>query len=177
MYGLLHFSFSELKYRLQVLQNSGLRFGYNIERGEHVTPRYNSLQILKLDGRFTLYLTAFLFKTLKTKKPEYLYSILKFRHDCHLLKLRYVNTLTIYDHKLEKYKCCFEHNAVKLYNKYKDFYVNSSSAYIFSFKRRDRLLELQFLYTFSRRECNVIQNQLSHNLYLFVSVCFVLLVV
>lgn len=134
-----NFLSAALKNRLQVIQNCCLRFAYNINRRDHVTPFYISLGILKICGRFELQFSLMVFNVIKSKSPNYLYSLLIERSSVHDLQLRNTNLLTIPKHNTVKFEASFEYTASRIFNKYYSLFCDSSTHSLRN-KIKDRLL-------------------------------------
>ncbi|RZF41343.1 hypothetical protein LSTR_LSTR000057 [Laodelphax striatellus] len=66
-----------LSERLQRAQNYCLRFIFNLDRGEHITPFFNQLGVLTLKRFRSYHILMLLFKIISFKSPEYL--SIKFR--------------------------------------------------------------------------------------------------
>lgn len=109
---------NHFQHKLQLVQNACFRFSYNICRKQHITPYYNQLNILKLEGRFTLLYLTLLFKIMDTSLPSYLFKLLNYRTNIHTLNLRNINELTIPRHQSSLFKHSFYYMAPFLYNKF-----------------------------------------------------------
>ena len=118
-----------------------LFFSFSINRRDHVTPHYRHLEILKLEHRFCLLYSGFLFEIIKNNCPLYLYSLLKLRSSIHSKNLRNNNQFFIPQHKTNKFKSSFEYTAVILLNKYFNLFQNCHTSLTFKKKLRDTLLQ------------------------------------
>lgn len=98
---------SESKRKLQSLQNSCLRFSFDIIYRNHITSHYRRLILLKLEAKYTLNCAVLIYKVIKWKESEYLYNLLCFRSDC---PIPYLPHLSIPKHIIEKIP------AAKIYN-------------------------------------------------------------
>lgn len=139
-----NFLTTALKNRLQIIQNSCFRFAYNnIHYRDHVTPFYNSLGILKMNGRFELQFCLMLYNIIKNKTPPYLHSLLIERSNVHGLHLRHNNLLTIPRHNTFKFEGSFEYISSTMYNKYVSLFVTCQTRYMFQSKIKNLLLHSQ----------------------------------
>lgn len=59
---------------IQRVQNACARFCFNIAPRAHVTPYLNNSNLLKLQARRQLHFATLLFKIIKTRSPDYLYT-------------------------------------------------------------------------------------------------------
>lgn len=133
-----------MQHRLQIMQNSCLRFVYtHINYREHITPVYNLHNILKIDYRFELRLAILIYKVCISNMPKYLFNLLVKRSDVHNLNLRSVNQLAIPKHSTSKFKASFDYKACVIFNKYIDFYFSCPSAYSFKNAIKNKLLNEQ----------------------------------
>jgi len=126
--------------RIQVLQNSCLRFTYGFRRREHVTPFLLRSGWLCMRDRRLLHVTTFYHKILTEKTPPYLYDKITFRTDVHNINIRHKHVLTIPTHKLQLFKRSFSYTIANIYNKIS---FNLKSLTILSFKKRLKCLLLE----------------------------------
>ena len=66
---------SEIRSRLQVLQNSCVRYVKGLRRDDHVTPSRASLGWLRTDSRRLYFMAIILYKVMRMHLPEYLESL------------------------------------------------------------------------------------------------------
>lgn len=128
--------------KLQMLQNSCLRYAHNIPRYDHVTPHYNQHQILKIENRFVLLFCSMLYKVLNTHIPDYLLLLLIKRSDVHNIQLRNVNSYDIPKHRTTKFKSSFSYIAASFCNRYVQSF-SIDSFLVFKRKLRCTLLSAQ----------------------------------
>lgn len=146
-YGLtVYYSFLtlEFKNKLQLAQNSCIRFVYCVSKFDHITPIYEVNSHLKIESRFMLLFGVFLFKIFKNKQPEYMWNYIVPRQELHNLNLRNLVRFDIPHHVTKKFECCFAYLAVKLLNS--DSYFNlmeGKSLITFRIAYKKYLLELQ----------------------------------
>ena len=74
---------SKDKVRLQRLQNSCLRYSYNLRKYDHISDKLTDSKWLNLDERFRVHMACFVFKVETMKTPKYLYDKLIKISDVH----------------------------------------------------------------------------------------------
>ena len=131
------------KRKLQILQNNCMRFSFDIPRREHITPYYNRLRILRLEGRFTLLLGCLLFNILRSGLPCYLYVLLVRRHFQMSRCLRTIDSFSVPKFRSSKYCSCFTYVAVKTLNYYLNLFDCVKSLNLFKKLLRDEILSRQ----------------------------------
>ena len=104
------------KYSLQKLQNSCLKFSYNLRKFDHVTPLFLSSKWLNLEKRYQLHMSTLVYKVLQTKCPGYLFDRLVRGSAVHDRQTRYCQKLTIPRHRTAQYQRSFSYNGAKLFN-------------------------------------------------------------
>lgn len=129
--------------KIQVLQNSCLRYSYNIDKRHHITPHYNSHDLLKIDYRFTLLFSCLLFNIVNQHSPVYLYNLLERRSQAHDVNIRTSDSYSIPKHQTKKYESCFSYLAPKLLNEFHDTFVSCPTMSQFKHKIKQRLLMKQ----------------------------------
>ena len=65
----------ELRTRLQILQNSCVRYVLAVRADEHITPHRSKLGWMRTDTRRDYFMAVILYKTLRDRKPDYLFEI------------------------------------------------------------------------------------------------------
>lgn len=131
----VYYSFltNEYAHKLQKVQNCCLRFSYNINYRDHVTPHFNHLNILKNENVFLMQYMQLLYNILKSNNPKYLSEMLIKRCDIHQRDTRSSQLYTIPQHNTAKFKNCFTYKAAEILNKYHSLYISSQTST--SFKR------------------------------------------
>lgn len=127
--------------RIQVLQNSCLRFAYGVRRRQHISSKLLESGWLNMYHRRILHMLCFYFKIIQTRTPPYLHERLTYRTDVHNLNIRRRTLLTIPKHRGEVFKRSFSYCIVNLLN---SFYVASCGTLgAFRVICRERLLDRQ----------------------------------
>lgn len=104
------------KNRIQIIQNNCVRFSYNIDRREHISPHLKEKGILNISNRHFVQFACILYNVSKNKTPSYLQNKLMLRSNIHDVNVRNSNTYTIPQHKTTKFESCFCYNAPKVLN-------------------------------------------------------------
>ena len=102
--------------RIQVLQNSCLRFIFGIRRREHITHKLLELNWLNMSDRRHLHSACLFHKIIVNKAPGYLQKKIKFRSDVHNINVRFRGRITPPIHRTEKFKASFCYQVSKVYN-------------------------------------------------------------
>lgn len=136
-------SLSQMSCRLiQKVQNSCMRFSYNIPFRHHITPYLNNYSILNMKNRRTLHMYSFIAKILQSNEPKDLRS--KFTYITHPHNTRFMQNYRVPPHQTAAYQKSFLYAAVHLWNSLsehqKNLSLNTLKKYI-----RDLLLEEQKL--------------------------------
>ena len=131
------------KRKLQILQNNCMRFSFDIRRREHITPYYNRLSILRLEGRSTLLLGCLLFNVLRLGLPRYLYVLLVRRHYQISRCLRTIDNFALPKFRSSKYCSCFTYVAAKTLNCHINLFDGATSINCFRRSLRDEILSRQ----------------------------------
>lgn len=117
------------KHRLQKIQNLCIRFVTYIPPYTHVTPYLRQYNCLKMQERRFLHFAVFLYKTVNSHKPSYLYEKMSRRNTAHNLNLRHVDyTFTVPQHSLSFCKRSFSYLSVYLYNNLLNAEIPNKSA-------------------------------------------------
>lgn len=114
----VYYSFLTVEYKnkLQLAQNSCLRFAFNVKKYVHISPVYINQCILKVEYRQRLMFGVYIYKILSRGEPKYLYDYLISRRQIHNLHLREIVRYTIPQHKTAKFENCFAYLAVEMLN-------------------------------------------------------------
>lgn len=133
----LYFSFltRDYKNKLQMAQNSCMRFVYLTKKYEHITPVYNINHHLKIEHRYEYLFGVFLMKIFTNKCPEYLYELFIPRSNLHNLNLRANVLFNIHPHNSTKFESSFSYVSVNHLNKPK-FYNLITKYSINTFKTK-----------------------------------------
>ena len=62
----------ELRYTLQRLQNSCVRYVLGVRRADHISPRRAALSWLRIDARRQYLMAVLMYKILRMRAPDYL---------------------------------------------------------------------------------------------------------
>jgi hypothetical protein len=133
----------ELSTKLQRLQNSCLRYIFNIRYDEHVTPYYKNLNWLKLEQRRTVQKVVQLYKIINTKTPSYLYIHFTFNAQMIKRSTRITKTFHIPKYRTIKYENSFHISSCKLWNNLPNHIKSSKSIVQLKRNMTDYLLSLQ----------------------------------
>ena len=132
-----------LNTKLQRIQNACLRFIYNVNIYDHITPLYKREKMLKLKEKRTLAIAVLLMKILKTKAPTYLYKSFKYMNDVHNRSNRFTDlTLQIPRHRTTKFNKSFVCSAVRIYNEFHLHKFRDSSMACLKQQLTERLLQV-----------------------------------
>lgn len=129
--------------KIQVMQNCCLRFSFNLDRRNHITPFYIERDILKIDQRFIFLYATLLYNIFANNIPKYLFDLLERRSNIHNANLRYVDSYSIPKHNTNKFESCFSYTAPKLLNMHSNVFNSSTSVFQFKSKFKKELLDRQ----------------------------------
>lgn len=129
---------------LQRVQNACVRYCYNVPPRTHVTPYINNAKLLKMKNRQDLYFANLLFGIIKHKKPEYLYSKLKWRKASRLRSTAIV--LHTAQHKRVAFRGSFRYQASKCWNNIPPPIRGANTKAAFKTNYKKYLLEVQIEY-------------------------------
>lgn len=130
----------QLSHQVQKLQNSCMRFSYNIPFRNHITPYLNENNILNMSYRRKHHLYNFVYRIIKTGQPPYLK--LLFNSFLHEYNTRYVNNYRVPRHRTAAFQKSFIYSAVHMWNGLPD-HVKEFSPKRFSKYVKDALLYQQ----------------------------------
>lgn len=99
---------------IQKIQNSCMRFSFNIPYRHHITPYLNSNSILSMCNRRKCHMLSFIYKVLKTGKPPYLNSL--FNSHEHSYFTRNVNNFKVPQHRTAAFQRSFSFVAIQLWH-------------------------------------------------------------
>ena len=106
----------EARRRVQVVQNSCIRFIYGIGRGEHTSGALASSGWLTMRQRNMLHYLSLIYSIVSTGKPPYLCRKISYRTDVHNLNLRHRFCVTVPAHRTSKFRSCFSYQVARLWN-------------------------------------------------------------
>lgn len=129
--------------RIQVMQNCCLRFSFNLDRRNHITPFYIERNILKIESRFIFLNATLLYNVVANNIPQYLFGLLERRSNIHNANLRYIDRYSIPKHNTSKFESCFSYTAPKLFNMHCNVFNSSISVSQFKSKFKKELLDKQ----------------------------------
>lgn len=128
---------------LQKIQNSCLRFCFNLRKFDHISNKFKESNWLNLDERFKVHLACLIFKINITQLPQYLQSKLIKGSDIHTRPTRHCELFNVPKHNTAVFQRSFSFNAAKTYNSIPNELKNLSS--VASFRRQVKAC------TFSKR--------------------------
>lgn len=103
--------------KLQKAQNSCIRYIFNLNYDEHVTPFYRQLGWLKIRERIDYSVLSSMYKVLKNKKPDYLYERYVTLYHVHLRQTRFGSTTLQFPiHRTVTYSNSFHVRSIRLMN-------------------------------------------------------------
>lgn len=144
--------------RVQRVQNSCIRYCYNVPRRSHITPFLNTYSILNMSNRRALKLSSIVFGLRITGIPPYLAKKLIWndRVEGQKRSLRFPNLITSPSPRLYLYHGSFRFAASKVWNDLPPPIKNIKSIYTFKLKCRQWLMNQQ------KSSCcwSVVSNQL-----------------
>ena len=102
--------------KLQIIQNSCLRFIFCIRKTRHISHTLKIVNWLNMRNRLHLLTVTMIHKILIDKKPTYLHRKIRFRTDVHNVNVRRKNLICCPKHRLHLFERSFSYLAYKLYN-------------------------------------------------------------
>ena len=127
---------------IQKVQNSCMRFSYNIPYRHHITPYLNNSSILNMKHRRKLHMYNFIYRILKKNKPRYLNNF--FVPINHAHNTRYNQNFAIPLHRTASFQRSFSFVGVQMWNDL-SFEVRNLSPIKFSKYIRAKLFQQQQL--------------------------------
>lgn len=124
--------------KLQRVQNTCVRFVWNLRKFDHISGYINQLQWLKMSLLFKFYYLTFIYRLFKDQRPNYLLEKLIYRNVVHDKNIRHI-TLTMPHHATALFARSYTYNAVSLYNRIRPNLLCSP----FSFKKVYKAFFLQ----------------------------------
>lgn len=104
------------KYSLQKVQNSCIRYCYNLRKFDHISEKFTESKWFNLEERFHIHMSRIVFKINYSKKPKYLHDKLLKGTDIHDRTTRRCHTFAIPKHRTNLFEKSFSYTAVKTYN-------------------------------------------------------------
>lgn len=128
--------------RIQVVQNSCLRFAYGMRRRDRISHRLAEAAWLNMGARRFLHACCLFYNVIIYTSPPYLYNKITFRTDVHHINVRHRNALTMPRHSTVYFERSYSYCIVAAWNGLPELLKASPKA---SFKRglRRRLLDGQ----------------------------------
>lgn len=145
-YGLLVYGpcvYKRTEKLIQRVQNACARYCFKIPPRTHVTPYFNSADMLKLRARQDLYFSTLLFGVIKTGKPEYLFEKLTWRFSRHHTNRNNTCVLSVPRHGTAAFRGGFRYLATKCWNNIPPPLRELKTKTIFKRRIRAQLLEQQ----------------------------------
>lgn len=103
--------------RLQRIQNSCIRFIFNLRKYDHISHKLKEIGWLDIQKRRILHSCVLFNKILILKTPPYLFEKISYRTDIHNINIRRRSLLTIPLHSTSVFQKSFSYNIAKYYNK------------------------------------------------------------
>lgn len=112
--------------RIQRVQNSCLRFAFNVRRHHHISHTLRLCNWLNMRNRMILKAACMYHVVIINKAPGYLYDKISFRTDVHNINIRSRGLITPPLHKTCLYERSFSYNVYKIYNAVPDGFKKMS---------------------------------------------------
>lgn len=103
-------------YRIQKVQNTCLRYIFNLRKFDHVSHKLRELEWLSMKNRHRLGTLSLYHFIITTQEPTYLFEKIQLRENAHSVNIRAKDTLTIPYHKTSLFEGSFSYCIAKLYN-------------------------------------------------------------
>ena len=125
----------ELLNKLQTMLNSGIRYIYNINIYDHVTPYYVKLNWLKLKHRRIYQQSIFMYKILSCKAPDYLYeNVIANLSDVLNRPVRVRKQFKVPKCRTTVYQLSTINSCIRVWNDIPDFILNAKNLNQFKLK-------------------------------------------
>lgn len=102
--------------RIQVVQNSCLRFVFGIRRRQPISHKLTEIQWLNMARRRSLHFACFVHKIINDSSPPYLTRKIRYRTDVHSINIRRKDMVDIPAHFTQQFKRSFRYNCAKTVN-------------------------------------------------------------
>lgn len=127
---------------LQKAQNACIRYIYNLNYYEHVTPYYKQLGWLKIKERLDFKVVLLTYKLFKHRKPDYLFEKYVTLHNVHLRETRFGNNILQFPiHRTVTYTNSFHVKSIRLINNLDNDIKQCTSEELFIHKVKNKLLD------------------------------------
>lgn len=103
--------------RVQVVQNSCMRYIFGIRKYDHISHKLHDLRWLNMRNRFLLHSLNLYHKVLMEKSPPYLLDKITYRTDIHNINIRHADLITPPVHKTSLFERGFSFNIYWHYNR------------------------------------------------------------
>lgn len=127
--------------KIQVLQNSCLRYIYGLRKYDRVSYALKDAKWLNMKNRYHLLTVCFYHRILTQKTPPYLYYKIRYRTDVHNVNVRRKNVLCTPRFKLELFRRSFSYDVCARYNSLPDQFKNDLSSVAFKWHFKKFLFE------------------------------------
>jgi len=151
--------------RIQIIQNSCLRFTYGIRKYDHISPSYQRSGWLNVYQCFIVHLCCLTYKTLCLNTPLYLRELLVLNTESHSglsMNTRHQNLLSCPPHHTKKYESAFSYLAVKFYNSLPSGILAKTCLPSFKSTLMQYILTHQIIFTCIRK---IVSAKLLYNMY------------
>ena len=105
------------KRRIQVAQNSCVRFVTGIKKGQHISAARRDIGWLDMESNRLLHSLCLYHKIIINGTPSYLRNRVKYRLEMHNVNIRHSKTLSIPKHNKQLFKRSFSYQIAFCYNK------------------------------------------------------------
>lgn len=135
--------------RLQMIQNSCVRFLFGLKRRQAVSDKLHRLSWLNTSQRRFLHYSCLCYNIIKHQIPKYLFRKLTLRSNMHNFNMRITHLATIPRHRTTFFEKCFTYTASKVLNKIMHFVISTRRSTL-SIKNnlKSALLNESILYKF-----------------------------
>lgn len=140
---LSHFNYCDVVYgfcldstdknRIQKVQNSCIRFIYNLRKYDHISHTFKDLVWLNMENRRRLHFLVFVKRIVDSSIPSYLFNRLVHRSFFHSRNTRTSHMYSIPSHTTEMYKSSFTYSSAYYFNKLPEELKTQSN---FTFKKQ-----------------------------------------
>lgn len=101
---------------LQKIQNSCLRFCYNLRKFDHISENFQQSKWLTLNERYKLHMACLIHKINENRCPTYLFHKLIRGADIHNCPTRFRNLYNVPKHHTVQFQKSFTYNATHIHN-------------------------------------------------------------